>query len=280
MNKPAPKEPSMDEILSSIRQIIADDDAAAAPRKPFAPAPAASSLQASPPPRPVVPAAAPAPEPAAADEEPEPLALMPSQMLRDDDEPEEPATSLNFDDMLGGRDDPHPESEEEVVPQLVDPEDVAFDSDDAAPAAPLAAPAERPASPPVNPVPRFAATPAVPPSTPPRSSYASPSFSSSAAASAASPRPAPSVARAAPMPDPTLSQDMAEKLLAPATDAAVRHTFAKLSGVAMPNSGMTLDSLMRDMLRPMLKEWLDENLPAVVERMVEKEIARISRGGE
>ena len=29
MNKPAPKEPSMDEILSSIRQIIADDDAAA-----------------------------------------------------------------------------------------------------------------------------------------------------------------------------------------------------------------------------------------------------------
>ena len=31
MNKPATKEPSMDEILSSIRQIIADDDAAAAP---------------------------------------------------------------------------------------------------------------------------------------------------------------------------------------------------------------------------------------------------------
>ena len=34
MNKPAPKEPSMDEILSSIRQIIADDDAAEAPRRP------------------------------------------------------------------------------------------------------------------------------------------------------------------------------------------------------------------------------------------------------
>ena len=34
MNKPAPKEPSMDEILSSIRQIIADDDAAVAPKKP------------------------------------------------------------------------------------------------------------------------------------------------------------------------------------------------------------------------------------------------------
>jgi len=32
------------------------------------------------------------------------------------------------------------------------------------------------------------------------------------------------------------------------------------------------------MMRPMLKEWLDENLPALVERVVEKEIARISRG--
>jgi uncharacterized protein len=41
MNKPAPKEPSMDEILSSIRQIIADDDAAITPRKPL-PAPLAA----------------------------------------------------------------------------------------------------------------------------------------------------------------------------------------------------------------------------------------------
>jgi cell pole-organizing protein PopZ len=37
---------------------------------------------------------------------------------------------------------------------------------------------------------------------------------------------------------------------------------------------------MREMLRPMLKDWLDEHLPAVVERMVEKEISRISRGVE
>ena len=82
------------------------------------------------------------------------------------------------------------------------------------------------------------------------------------------------------MPDPTLSQDMAEELLTPTTEAAVKHTFAKLSGLSMTNSDMTLEALMRDMLRPMLKEWLDENLPAVVERMVEKEISRISRGGE
>ena len=45
MNKPAPKEPSMDEILSSIRQIIADDDASAAPRKPADPAGRSSGAQ-------------------------------------------------------------------------------------------------------------------------------------------------------------------------------------------------------------------------------------------
>jgi cell pole-organizing protein PopZ len=82
------------------------------------------------------------------------------------------------------------------------------------------------------------------------------------------------------MPDPTLSRDMAEQLLAPATDAAVKHTLTRLQGVTMAGSGVTLEGLMRDMLRPMLKQWLDENLPAVVERMVEKEIARISRGGD
>jgi cell pole-organizing protein PopZ len=35
--------------------------------------------------------------------------------------------------------------------------------------------------------------------------------------------------------------------------------------------------MLRDMLRPMLKEWLDQNLPSVVERLVEVEIARMAR---
>ena len=83
------------------------------------------------------------------------------------------------------------------------------------------------------------------------------------------------------MPDPTLSSDMAEQLLEPATDAAVQHTFvAARQHVAVGMPGVTIEDMMRDMLRPMLKEWLDENLPSVVERMVEKEIARISRGVE
>jgi cell pole-organizing protein PopZ len=33
------------------------------------------------------------------------------------------------------------------------------------------------------------------------------------------------------------------------------------------------------MLRPMLKQWLDDNLPAVVERLVRAEIERVARGG-
>ncbi len=81
------------------------------------------------------------------------------------------------------------------------------------------------------------------------------------------------------MPDPTLSRDMAEKLIEPATDAAVKHAFTRLNALALGAPSVTIESIVREMLRPLLKDWLDEHLPAVVERMVEKEIARISRGG-
>ncbi|HIG23466.1 MAG TPA: DUF2497 domain-containing protein [Henriciella marina] len=43
---------------------------------------------------------------------------------------------------------------------------------------------------------------------------------------------------------------------------------------ANPN---TLDGLMRELLRPMIKEWLDANLPSIVERKVEEEVQRIAR---
>ena len=100
------------------------------------------------------------------------------------------------------------------------------------------------------------------------------------AAARPAPRPQPTPAQAAPMPDTTLSSDMAEQLLDTTTQSAVKSTFSKLSGMSMVGSGVTIEAMMREMLRPMLKEWLDENLPSVVERMVEREIARISRGGE
>ena len=41
--------------------------------------------------------------------------------------------------------------------------------------------------------------------------------------------------------------------------------------------GMTFEAMVREMMRPMLKEWLDTNLPRIVEEKVESEIERIAR---
>ena len=40
-----------------------------------------------------------------------------------------------------------------------------------------------------------------------------------------------------------------------------------------------IENLTREMLRPMLKNWLDDNLPSLVERLVRAEIQRVARGG-
>ena len=44
------------------------------------------------------------------------------------------------------------------------------------------------------------------------------------------------------------------------------------------NNARTLEDLVKEMLRPMLKSWLDDNLPGLVERIVRAEIERVSRG--
>lgn len=49
------------------------------------------------------------------------------------------------------------------------------------------------------------------------------------------------------------------------------------SSFSLGNSQQTLEGLMTAMLRPMVKEWLDQNLPATVERLVAREIERIAR---
>jgi cell pole-organizing protein PopZ len=43
-------------------------------------------------------------------------------------------------------------------------------------------------------------------------------------------------------------------------------------------NGPTLEDLVKQMLRPMLKDWIDDNLPQLVERLVRAEIERVSRG--
>ncbi|WP_164730454.1 DUF2497 domain-containing protein [Pelagibacterium montanilacus] len=95
----------------------------------------------------------------------------------------------------------------------------------------------------------------------------------------------PSVADAAPLPDSRLSSDLAEELLGPATEAAVRSALSKVQSpksrpdMALGASNLTIEAMIREMLRPMLKEWLEENLPSMVERIVVQEIERVSRGG-
>jgi uncharacterized protein len=55
-------------------------------------------------------------------------------------------------------------------------------------------------------------------------------------------------------------------------------SFGALSANLEVRSAALADSMVRDMLRPMVKEWLDDNLPAMVERLVRDEIQRIARG--
>ena len=81
------------------------------------------------------------------------------------------------------------------------------------------------------------------------------------------------------------SDDVEGGLLNDDTTQSMRDSLAALAILAQPGtppqivrSGETsLEGLVRDMLRPMLTDWLDRNLPAMVERMVAAEIARIAR---
>lgn len=52
---------------------------------------------------------------------------------------------------------------------------------------------------------------------------------------------------------------------------------SKLMGTMLVSSGATLDDVVRELLKPMLKQWLDANLPQIVEAEVAKEIDRIRR---
>jgi uncharacterized protein len=88
---------------------------------------------------------------------------------------------------------------------------------------------------------------------------------------AAQPEPQPEVQAARPEPQP-------EALVSPATDASVSGAFNLLAHTVLTQNARTLEDLVKEMLRPMLKSWLDDNLPAVVERLVRAEIERVSRG--
>ncbi len=82
---------------------------------------------------------------------------------------------------------------------------------------------------------------------------------------------------------PPASQDdfveqPAAALVSAGPDASVSSSFNALAtSMMLQNSGVVEDSI-REMLRPMLKGWLDDNLPGIVERLVRQEIERMARG--
>ena len=51
-------------------------------------------------------------------------------------------------------------------------------------------------------------------------------------------------------------------------------------GTPIGNGNRTIEDLVKEVMRPMIKEWLDDNLPALVERVVRREVERLSRTAE
>ena len=99
-------------------------------------------------------------------------------------------------------------------------------------------------------------------------------------------------AHATEMPQPSVEPRAEQSLVGPAVVGAATSAFARLNqavqdsvpppaapdpGPAMGGNGKTVEDLVKEMLRPMLKEWLDRNLPPMVERYVEREIVRLTR---
>jgi cell pole-organizing protein PopZ len=102
----------------------------------------------------------------------------------------------------------------------------------------------------------------------------------------ARPEPAPTVAAAPPpvaaQPAPAAPQaewrPMEQQTLTSEPVASqAAGALSKLMGSMLVSSGATLDDVVRELLKPMLKQWLDANLPQIVEAEVAKEIDRIRR---
>ena len=90
------------------------------------------------------------------------------------------------------------------------------------------------------------------------------------------PEPEPAAAYSPP-PAPAPLRDDEHLVGNPASEAAAL-AFGKLSAtIAMPAEGRTLEDVVREMLRPLLKAWLDENLPGIVQATVDQEVDRIAR---
>jgi hypothetical protein len=111
---------------------------------------------------------------------------------------------------------------------------------------------------------------------------AAPAMPAIVAAAAAPPSGKAEQARA-PQPEPELPRaaqpaTAESALMSAPADAAVHNAFDQLAGIMLSRDSRTLEDIVKDMMRPMLRDWLDDNLPPLVERLVREEIQRVSRG--
>ncbi|MCW1409188.1 DUF2497 domain-containing protein [Rhizobium sp. 1AS11] len=100
--------------------------------------------------------------------------------------------------------------------------------------------------------------------------------------------PAPAVETALPAMEPTQSSterflpsvmdEVQPTLLSEDAGLQISRSFEELAAAIDGAERRSLDEIAEDMLRPMLREWLDDNLPTLVERLVREEIERVARG--
>lgn len=83
----------------------------------------------------------------------------------------------------------------------------------------------------------------------------------------------------APQPRPVVAEPIADTILSKPTTTAAAGSLARLAGSLRiaDTAGQTVEGVVRELLKPMLKEWLDQNLAAIVEARVEAELERIAR---
>ena len=206
------QEPSMEEILASIRRIIADDDAAKAPPPPPEPV--------RPPPVAAAPVRSVPPEPVPAPKEPSVNETVLDEMLAElnatPTPAADPAEEMASDVLDLTEDMAAPDPSASGFRTIDGQSDVVFDD-------------------------------------------------SEPAAAHDGPR----------LQFPERSQ---RSLMSSATSAAVDSAFNSLAHTVLVQNARTLEDLVKEMLQPLLKSWLDDNLPGLVERLVRAEIERVSRG--
>ena len=221
MSAEGQQEPSMEDILASIRKILSEDDAEAATPAPAEAAAQPAPVAPPPPPPEPEPVAEPEPEPEivmAEEPEPEPVAEPEEDSASIFDEPEEEELELQADQLAeAAEEEPLQLSDEMIVEQQeFQPEqEPVYDQ---------------------------------------HSQYQQPQDFGQG------------------------YQQLVSEQVAQASSASIAtlaSAVARERAVALGNSGITLEQLVREICTPILKEWLDTNLPYMVERVVKQEIERI-----